>query len=57
LLLPSMIGGAVLVLVADIVLRVGFDGTRLQLGVLTSLLGAPVFLWLVMRARINGGSA
>lgn len=57
LLLPSMIGGAVLVLVADIVLRVGFDGSRLQLGVLTSLLGAPVFLWLVMRARINGGSA
>jgi iron complex transport system permease protein len=54
LLLPSLIGGAVLVLGADIVLRVWLDGLRLQLGVLISLLGAPVFLWLVMRARFAG---
>lgn len=56
LLLPSMIGGAVLTLVADIVLRVGLPDLRLQLGVLTSLLGAPVFLWLVMRTRMGGAA-
>ncbi|MEQ8747697.1 iron ABC transporter permease [Pyruvatibacter sp.] len=54
LLLPSIIGGAVLTLAADVVLRTGFSDVRLQLGVLTSLLGAPVFLWLVMRSRFGG---
>ncbi len=57
LLLPSMIGGAVLVVAADLVLRAGFTDARLQLGVLTSLIGAPVFLWLVMRARLEGRAA
>ncbi|MEO0962694.1 MAG: iron ABC transporter permease, partial [Pseudomonadota bacterium] len=55
LLLPSMIGGAILTLAADLVLRVGLSDVRLQLGVLTSLLGAPVFLWLVMRVRFATG--
>jgi len=55
LLVPSMLGGAILTLAADLVLRVGLSDVRLQLGVLTSLLGAPVFLWLVMRVRFAGG--
>lgn len=55
LLMPSMIGGAILTLAADLVLRVGLADVRLQLGVLTSLLGAPVFLWLVMRVRFAAG--
>ena len=56
LLLPSMLGGAILTLAADLVLRAGLPDVRLQLGVLTSLLGAPVFLWLVMRVRFAVGS-
>jgi len=56
LLLPSTLGGAILTLAADLVLRVGLSDVRLQLGVLTSLLGAPVFLWLVMRVRFAAGS-
>jgi len=51
LLVPSLLGGACLTLAADLVLRVGMPDVRLQIGVLTSLLGAPVFLWLVMRVR------
>lgn len=51
LLLPSALGGAIMVLGADMALRGPLEGLRLQLGVVTSLIGAPLFLWLVMRAR------
>lgn len=51
-LLPaSLIGGAALVLASDIVLRVLTPGGELRLGVLTALLGAPFFLWLVLKMR------
>ncbi len=51
LLLPSALGGALLVCVADIVVRLLPPGRELKLGVLTSLLGAPLFVWLVWRER------
>lgn len=50
-LLPSALMGATLLLLADIGTRVIHTNTELRLGVLTSLIGAPFFFWLVMRLR------
>ena len=50
-LLPSALLGAMLLLVADIGTRVIHTNTELRLGVLTALVGAPFFFWLVMRLR------
>ncbi len=51
LLVMSALGGACLVLVADIVLRILSPVGDLKLGVLTALIGAPFFLWLVIKTR------
>lgn len=51
LLLPAMLAGASLVCLADIGVRLLPPGRELKLGVLTSLLGTPLFLWLVWRER------
>ena len=51
LLVPSFFGGAALVLVADVALRVLSPMGDLRLGVLTALIGAPFFLWLVLKKR------
>jgi iron complex transport system permease protein len=51
LLLPSALGGAALVLAADLAVRLPVDGPELKLGVVTALLGAPFFLWLILRTR------
>lgn len=51
LVLPSMLGGAALVLAADILIRLIAVGPELQLGVLTSLIGTPFFLYLVHHLR------
>jgi iron complex transport system permease protein len=50
-LLPSALAGATLLLLADIGTRVIHTNTELRLGVITSLIGAPFFFWLVMRLR------
>ena len=52
LVLPSMLGGALLVVLADLFLRlVSGPGLPLYLGVLTALLGTPFFLWLVRSSQ------
>ncbi|MDE2163096.1 MAG: iron ABC transporter permease [Alphaproteobacteria bacterium] len=51
LILPSAIGGAALVAAADVALRLVAPDGQLLLGVVTSLLGAPFFLWLILRMR------
>ncbi len=51
LVLPSIIGGGALVLLADICVRLIAVGPELQLGVLTSLAGTPFFLYLVIHLR------
>ncbi len=51
LLIPSFMGGAALVLFADIALRLLSPAGDLRLGVVTALIGAPFFLWLVLRTR------
>lgn len=50
-LLPSALLGAVLLLAADIASRLISYDTEIKLGVLTSILGAPFFLWLVLSMR------
>ena len=47
----SALGGAALVLAADIVVRVVLPGRDLKLGVVMALIGAPVFLQLIWRQR------
>ncbi|MCE9522637.1 MAG: iron ABC transporter permease [Alphaproteobacteria bacterium] len=51
LLWPSAIGGALLVSVADTAVRLVPSGPELMLGVFTSLIGVPFFLWLVFKLR------
>jgi iron complex transport system permease protein len=51
LLLASALGGAALVLAADIAVRLVLPGRDLKLGVLMALVGAPVFLHLIWRMR------
>lgn len=51
LLFASALGGGALLLAADILVRVLMLGSELKLGVLTALIGAPFFLWLIFRAR------
>ncbi|MFQ5534626.1 MAG: FecCD family ABC transporter permease [Sphingomonadales bacterium] len=51
-LLPvSAVGGAALLLVADIAVRVISAGPELKVGVLTALIGAPFFLYLIVTMR------
>ena len=51
-LLPaSALGGASMVLGADILVRIIAPERDLKLGVLTAIVGAPFFLWLVFRTR------
>jgi iron complex transport system permease protein len=52
LLLPaSLLAGATVLLVADVALRALAPWVELRIGVLTALLGAPFFVWLVLRTR------
>jgi iron complex transport system permease protein len=51
LLLPSTMGGAILLLAADIVARLAVSAHELNVGVVTALIGAPFFLWLIIRSR------
>ncbi len=51
LLLPSAMGGAALVCIADVVVRLLPPDREIKLGVLTSLLGAPLFIWLIWKDR------
>lgn len=51
LLLPSGLGGAILLLAADTMCRIILPAGELNVGVVTALIGAPFFLWLVVRSR------
>ncbi|MBU2980704.1 iron ABC transporter permease [Lentibacter algarum] len=51
LLWASALGGAVMVLTADIATRVILPDRDLKLGVLTALVGAPLFLHLILKLR------
>jgi len=51
LILPSALGGALLVTAADIVVRSADPSEQLRLGVVTAMIGAPFFFWLILRLR------
>ena len=50
-LAPSALAGALIVTAADIATRFVRPGAEIKLGVFVSLIGAPFFLWLVLRLR------
>ena len=54
LLWASALGGAAMLLAADIAVRVIVPDRDLKLGVLTALIGAPLFLHLIYRTRREG---
>lgn len=51
LLVASALGGALLTLAADILVRLVTPSGELKLGVVTAIVGAPIFLHLVLRMR------
>ncbi|MCA1007818.1 iron ABC transporter permease [Rhodococcus hoagii] len=56
LLLPaSVLGGAVVLLAADLGARTLVENADLPLGMLTSLVGGPFFFWLLRRTRSRQG--
>lgn len=56
MLIPaSMLGGAVLLVWADIVARTAIEAADLPIGMLTSLIGGPFFLYLIIRSRRRAG--
>lgn len=54
-LVPSALGGALLLVLADLALRLGPAGRPIPIGVLTTVLGTPLFIWIVitMRRRVT----
>lgn len=54
LLWASALGGAAMVLAADIAVRMILPDRDLKLGVVTALIGAPLFLHLIYRTRRDG---
>lgn len=54
LLWASAFGGAAMLLASDIAVRVLLPTRDLKLGVVTALVGAPLFLHLIYRTRRNG---
>jgi iron complex transport system permease protein len=50
-MLPAALIGALLLIAADLAVRVAPVGRTLPIGVVTALLGAPFFLWLVAHMR------
>jgi iron complex transport system permease protein len=51
-LLPaSMLGGAVLLIAADVLARSILAPQQLPVGIVTAMLGAPFFLWVLKRAK------
>jgi len=51
LLLPSGIGGAIMLLLADIIIRLIGINPELQIGVVTAIIGAPFFVYLIFYIR------
>jgi iron complex transport system permease protein len=59
LLVPSALTGAALLLAADIAVRIVPSSSDIKVGVLTSIIGVPFFLYLIVRERraLGGGVA
>ncbi|GAA0238499.1 FecCD family ABC transporter permease [Marinomonas primoryensis] len=53
LLIFSALGGACLLLIADVVGRIASRPSELSVGVVTAFVGAPFFIWIVRRQRVK----
>lgn len=53
LLVPSALLGALLLVLADIGVRLVPTDSELKLGVVASLIGAPIFVWIASRRRLT----
>lgn len=51
LLIPSAVGGGALILAADLCVRVAPGEHELMLGVVTSIIGAPFFIFLILQLQ------
>lgn len=51
----SVLGGALVLLAADLVARTAVDYADLPIGMLTALVGGPFFFWLLRRTRATSG--
>jgi iron complex transport system permease protein len=57
LLLPaSVLAGAILLALADCLARTVVAPAELPVGIVTALVGAPFFLWLLLKQRVLGAS-
>jgi iron complex transport system permease protein len=50
----SVLGGASVLLCADVLARVALAPQEIPVGIVTSLAGAPFFLWVLRRAKNQG---
>lgn len=55
LLIASLLGGAVVLVYADLLARTVISSADLPIGILTSLVGGPFFYWLLRRNRRRAG--
>ena len=55
-LVPAALIGAILLLLADLAVRFAPAGRNIPVGILTTVVGTPLFIWLVvgMRQRMTG---
>ena len=51
----SILGGALVLTVADLVARTAVDYADLPIGMLTAIVGGPFFFWLLLRTRRQAG--
>jgi iron complex transport system permease protein len=51
ILLPSAFGGAIFLVLADLITRIPLASGELRLGVVTAFIGSPVFLYIVVKTR------
>ena len=49
--MPAALIGALLLVLADLALRLGPGGRPIPIGVLTTVLGTPLFIWIVITMR------
>lgn len=49
----SAVGGAALMLLADVLGRLLGSPSELEVGIMTAMLGAPVFIWIIRKAKVS----
>lgn len=55
LIIASVLAGALLLLIADTIARTLVSPVELPIGVVTAIIGAPIFVWLLRRTRAQQG--